>query len=324
MTNEMVQEAVLDSLDQLETSQLFAECDVLCALADTYVKSVQIMTESKNELEFDGIVIQEAKKVKGDAPAEEAPAADAGDGAAAKKGGKFSTILEKAKDLPLKLLDAIKGFLSSIANFLQRKIGSLVIKNMTVAKENTKTIAVLTQHGCTFAAVGEPWQLVQWPTIAYDEIDTIINSYDIVGEQFTPDQWNNMFDRMLKECKRKRTSETPFEGAGACIKSLKKLAKACEQQRKALEKKLAARRKEGNVDANYALTAAEVDKLKSASQKVGEVLKLVSNGTQKVLDAYIAVKKDLKGVEGEKPAKIDRHKGTEDEVAREYGKKTTF
>jgi hypothetical protein len=58
---EMIQEAVLESIESIDDAQLFAEAEVLIALADTYIKSALIQ-ESNEMLDFDGYeVVQEAK-----------------------------------------------------------------------------------------------------------------------------------------------------------------------------------------------------------------------------------------------------------------------
>ncbi len=58
--NEMIQEAVLDSIEAIDDQQLFAEYEVLASLAATYVKSAMIQ-ESTNGLDFDGYeIVQEA------------------------------------------------------------------------------------------------------------------------------------------------------------------------------------------------------------------------------------------------------------------------
>lgn len=58
---EMIQEAVLESIESINEAQLFAEAEVLIALADTYIKSALIQ-ESNEMLDFDGYeVVQEAK-----------------------------------------------------------------------------------------------------------------------------------------------------------------------------------------------------------------------------------------------------------------------
>ena len=57
--NEMIQEAVLDSIDSIDEAQLFAEFDVLISMAEVYSKAAMIQEASG--LEFDGYsVIQEA------------------------------------------------------------------------------------------------------------------------------------------------------------------------------------------------------------------------------------------------------------------------
>lgn len=58
--NEMIQEAVLDSIESIEEQQLFAECEVLSSLAATYMKSAMIQ-EAASGLNFDGYeIVQEA------------------------------------------------------------------------------------------------------------------------------------------------------------------------------------------------------------------------------------------------------------------------
>ena len=59
MRDEMIQEAVLDSIDAIEEAQLFAEYDVVMSMANVYMKSAAIQEAAG--LDFDGYVIQEAK-----------------------------------------------------------------------------------------------------------------------------------------------------------------------------------------------------------------------------------------------------------------------
>lgn len=60
MRDEMIQEAVLDSIDAIEKARLYSEYDVLMSLTAAYTKSAMIQ-ESSNGLIFDGYdIIQEA------------------------------------------------------------------------------------------------------------------------------------------------------------------------------------------------------------------------------------------------------------------------
>lgn len=68
MRDEMIQEAVLDSIDAIEGTQLFAEYNVLMSLSAAYAKSIMIQEASGN-LDFDGYeVIQEADGTETKAP----------------------------------------------------------------------------------------------------------------------------------------------------------------------------------------------------------------------------------------------------------------
>ena len=53
----MMQEAVFDSIDEISSQSLFAECEVLCALADVYMKSAMIQESAsvKGEVNADQI-----------------------------------------------------------------------------------------------------------------------------------------------------------------------------------------------------------------------------------------------------------------------------
>ena len=138
MNDTMIQEAVLDSIESIDDTQLYAECEVLIAMCDTYTKAFQIQQESA-DLRFDGYsVYQEAD----DSDADDADDDDSEDGKKKKSGSVKKTLTavgEKLGSMPKKFLEFIKKTARAIANFLQRKIGALVIKNMTVLNENTET-----------------------------------------------------------------------------------------------------------------------------------------------------------------------------------------
>lgn len=67
--NEMIQEAVLDSIQAIDDAQLFTEFDVLLSMAEVYQKAIYI--EESSNMTFDGYevvqeeVVQEAKDEKG-------------------------------------------------------------------------------------------------------------------------------------------------------------------------------------------------------------------------------------------------------------------
>ena len=122
--NEMIQEAVLNSIDVIDEAQLFAEYDVLMAMADVYAKSAFIQ-ESNNALAFDGYnIIQEAADEDN---------TNTEDSAAAKT-GKLSKVKSGLKSAGSSVLAFLKRIWQAIAagfSAIYNKIKSLIPKKVS-------------------------------------------------------------------------------------------------------------------------------------------------------------------------------------------------
>lgn len=133
--NEMIQEAVLESIEAVDDSLLFAEYEVLASLAATYVKSAMIQ-EAANGLDFDGYeIVQEsdepgvAVKTKKDGTYK------------TKKPSILSRILKWIKDAA----SAIRRGLGKFFNKLFKKKGFAKYELMAIA-ENGGTVQFKSQE----------------------------------------------------------------------------------------------------------------------------------------------------------------------------------
>lgn len=306
MNDTMIQEAVLDSIESIDDTQLYAECEVLVAMCDTYTKAFQIQQESA-DLKFDGYsVYQEAD----DSDADDADD-DSEDGEKKKSGSvkkKLSAVGEKLGSMPKRFLEFIKKTARAIANFLQRKIGALVIKNMTVLNENTETKKAIKDAGCKIKRANGA-STILWPCVDYEAVSNIIDE-KMAGASDETHQNYATFHRMLAEVRaaaeKKAWSAEPFAGSRKCIKAMREIEKECGRQLSKTEHVMGTLRKEGKVDENYKATADQADKLKKAAAEASELLKIVTDGTNQTLEAYIRLKKILKEREiDEKAGKID-------------------
>lgn len=119
MNEMMIQEAVLDSVDQINEAQLFAEFDVLMAMADVYTKSAMIQ-ESNSAISFDGYsIIQEATDDGEDDN---------------KKSGKFAAVKTKFKNAGSAVLGWLKRVwvaITSAFSAIFAKIKSLLPKKIS-------------------------------------------------------------------------------------------------------------------------------------------------------------------------------------------------
>lgn len=109
--NEMIQEAVLDSIESIDEQQLFAEYEVLSSLAATYLKSAMIQ-EAATGLDFDGYeIVQEAD--------------ESGVDVKTKKDGTYKT---KKPSIISRILQWIKDAASAIRRGLGKFFGKLFKK----------------------------------------------------------------------------------------------------------------------------------------------------------------------------------------------------
>lgn len=305
MNEMMIQEAVLDSVDQIELSEIFSEGAVILALSDAYVKSLLIQ-EGSNAVSFDGsMMIQEGKDDSEDASEGEAPVEGDSDATSGqKKGSKF---LGKMKEMPSKIIEYIKKALLAIANFLQKNIGKFVIKNITVTSDKTDVMAAMKKAGCKFTGVDKDSDnntvySVAWPTIDYAEITKYIESYDPQSLNYS--NFGKFFDRIVKATQKDFTSPTPFEGAGECARALKKVAAMCDKQLSELKKTITGDQATGKVDKSTAINAQNANALKNAANNASIALKNVTEGYKKTMDAYKAYKSYYKS--SKQPSRADQ------------------
>jgi hypothetical protein len=111
--NEMIQEAVLDSIESIDDAQLFAEYEVLSALAATYMKSAMIQ-EASTGLDFDGYeIVQEYKGEKGI------------ETVTSEKDGTYSSVGKPSKKYKTKqgILSKILGWIKSAVRRIREAIG---------------------------------------------------------------------------------------------------------------------------------------------------------------------------------------------------------
>ena len=289
MNEMMIQEAVLDSVDQIELSEIFSEGAVILALSDAYVKSLLIQ-EGSDTVSFDGsVMIQEGKDDSGDASEGEAPAEGDSDAASGqKKGSKF---LGKMKEMPSKIIEYIKKALLAIANFLQKNIGKFVIKNITVTSDKTDVMAAMKKAGCKLTGVDKDSNnntvySVAWPTIDYAEVTKYIESVDAQSLNYS--NFGSFFDRIVKATQKDYTSPTPFEGASECARALKKAAAMCDNQLSELKKTITSDQATGKE--STAVNAQHANALKNAANNASIALKNVTEGYKKTMDAYKAYK----------------------------------
>jgi len=120
--NEMIQEAVLDSIESINEQQLFAEYEVLSSLTATYLKSFMIQ-EAATGLDFDGYeIVQEADE----------PGVDV----KMKKNGTYKT---KKEGVLARILRWIKDAAKAIRTALSTAFGKL-FKRKGFAKYELATI----------------------------------------------------------------------------------------------------------------------------------------------------------------------------------------
>lgn len=120
--NEMIQEAVLDSIESIDEQQLFAEYEVLSSLTATYLKSAMIQ-EVASGLDFDGYeIVQEADE----------PGVDV----KMKRNGTYKT---KKESILARILRWIKDAAKAIRKALGKAFGKL-FKRKGFAKYELATI----------------------------------------------------------------------------------------------------------------------------------------------------------------------------------------
>lgn len=139
--NEMIQEAVLDSIESIDDAQLFAEYEVLISLGATYLKSAMIQ-EAATGLEFDGFnVVQEA-----DEPGVDVKTKKNGSYTSKNKQGFLSTILTWIKNAVSNIRKKLSKFFAKIfkkKGFAKYELGNVVANGGTVEFKTEEAAAKL-------------------------------------------------------------------------------------------------------------------------------------------------------------------------------------
>lgn len=176
MRDEMIQEAVLDSIDAIEEARLFAECEVLTALVDTYMKALLIQESS--DLAFDGYsIFSEAAAEATDADLQAALGkSEKKDKGSDKKdkpsklsgvGEKLSGALKKIGEFIVKVwttaIEKIKGVFRKIRN---KRMAKLVISKGDAAQ-------IFVKAGCQLKPGANEMYEVWWPTVDFEKIEEI-------------------------------------------------------------------------------------------------------------------------------------------------------
>lgn len=283
MNEMMIQEAVLDSIDYVDLETVFAECEVLSALADTYTKMI-VIQEQSSTMSFDGFsIVQEGDANTGDD----------------KKTDTKESFGSKLKALPRKILEGIKRVLLSIADFLQRNIARLTIRNMTVVSSDKAAMKALNKAGCKLQGVdknedGTTVYSIWWPTLDYDTITDVIESYEGTNRnELNYSNFGKLFKSVLEKSKTTKYSATPLDGASKCAKAMKKAAAMCDKQLKQLEGLIDSDKKEGTVDKGTVINAEHAKALQQAAKDASEAMKNITNGWALTMNAYKAYKESV-------------------------------
>lgn len=294
MNEMMIQEAVLDSIDYVDLETVFAECDVLSALADTYTKMIMIQEQSSN-MSFDGFSIVQEGDENTDTDGD-------------KKTDTKESFGSKLKALPRKILEGIKRILLSIADFLQRNIARLTIRNLTIDSSDKAAMKAVNKAGCKLQGVdknadGATVYSIWWPTLDYDTITDVIESYEGPNRnELNYSNFGKLFKSVLEKSKTTKYSATPLDGASKCAKAMKKAAAMCDKQLKQLEGLIDSDKKEGTVDKGTVINAEHAKALQQAAKDASEAMKNITNGWALTMDAYKAYKESIHDTKLDKKA----------------------